>query len=351
MCGSLLSKFKKGSNKTDPETAISPEPREVKSQTKPADEHSACYEDRGFWLTGDSNADSSIHSVASLTSKVKISDCPNESYCSSQKESAMGALDCAKPVLPAINSSNIGLAPAERNSEHLLESAREILALQVYGVSSSSNNVAAHPLSSTLPKKKTAVAFDIPTGEENTVCPAARVPRCLRKGVRVAPQLTMEEVREKMRAAEERKLSELERIRECARSRAGKSRPHPAEVTAQATREKIAAKQTAAEIKRNKEIAKRREAGNRASRSRNRIAAARAFAKAQLESSIEQKTENTEKRKARQQQKIDKKNKLKEKYAKRVKDRVSSFYIIPNSTNVFRFQRASTSHSATATPI
>ena len=92
---------------------------------------------------------------------------------------------------------------------------------------------------------QTAVAFDIPVGDKKTVCPPARFPRRFRKR-RVAPEPTLEDVKEKMRAAEERKLKELQRIRECARSRAGISRPHPGETSAQATVVKIAAKQAAA---------------------------------------------------------------------------------------------------------
>ena len=155
------------------------------------------------------------------------------------------ALDCTKPVLPAINSTYTAVPLVERNSEHLLESAREILALQIDGASSSSNTVSAKPLSSTnsLPlQMKTPVTFDIPACNEKTVCSSVRVPVRLRKRGKVAPALTLEDFKERMRAAEERKLKELERIRESARSRAGDSRPHPADVSAQATKEKIAAK-------------------------------------------------------------------------------------------------------------
>ena len=338
MCGSLLSKFKKPSNRVDPGILIFSEPRRVWSQTKLADKDSACYEDRGFWKDGDRNSKSSIHSLVRFPSKTSMkNEAPIESDYSPQVEVPARALDCAKPVLPAINSSNVALPLVEHNSEHLLESAREILAFQANGASLSSNTVAAQPLSSTnsiLPKMKTAVAYDISDGNDKTICPSARVPRRLRKRGKVAPELTLDDVKEKMRAAEERKLKELERIRECARSRAGMSRPHPAEVSAQATKEKIAAKQAAAEIKRNEAIEKRREAGNRATRSRNRIAEARAFANTQLETSIEQKMEETKQRKMKQQQKIDKQRKLKENYAKKVKDRVGLFQYNISKTQI-----------------
>ena len=333
MCGSLLSKFKKPSNRVYPETLIFPEPRRVWSQTKLANKGSACYEDRGFWKDGDRNSESSVHTLVRFSSKTPVNEgAGSEADFSSQKEielEAARALDCAKPVLPAINSTYVELPLVERNSEHLLESAREILAFQVNGASSSSNTVAAQPLSSTnstLPKIKTALAFDILDGNERTICSSARVPRRLRKRGKVAPELTLEDVKEKMRAAEERKRQELERIRECARSKAGRSRPHPAEVSAQATKEKIAEKQAAAARKREQEMENRRQAGNRASQKISRIAEARAFARTQLNSSIEQKMEEIEKRKVNGRQKTDRQKKqkqLREQYAKKVMDRVS----------------------------
>ena len=70
------------------------------------------------------------------------------------------------------------------------------------------------------PNVQTAVTFDIPVGDRKTVCPSARVPRRFRKR-KVAPEPTLVDVKKKMRAAEERKLKELQRIRECARRRAG----------------------------------------------------------------------------------------------------------------------------------
>ena len=333
MCGSLMSKFKQLNNAVDP-AKISPEPRHVRSQTIHPTEDSACYEDREFWKDEDPNCESSVHCLDASQSKTSVKDRgPSLSVYSWHEEmdETANVLGCAKPVLPAINSTNAAIPLAERNSDHLLESALEILALQANGTSSSSNIVTAQPLSSinsTVPKIKTAVSFEIPATDKKTVCPSARVPWCLRKHGKVAHELTLEEVKERMHAAEERKLKELERIRESARSRAGASRPHPADVCAQTAKEKIAAKQAAAERKRNEEIEKRKEAGNRASRSRNRIAAARAFAKSQLESSVGQKMEEVKQRKVKKQQKIEKQKKLRDNYAKKVKDRVSIFKII-----------------------
>jgi len=71
---------------------------------------------------------------------------------------------------------------------------------------------------------------------------------------------------------------------------------------------------------------RRKQAGNTASRNRSRIAAAQAFAETQLQSSIKQKVDETVQRKEKRQQKIDKQNKLRGKYAKKIKDRVSFLY-------------------------
>ena len=241
----------------------------------------------------------------------------------------MRALAEQRLSYPTRNFRNDRLRVVDRDQQ-LMQTAHEILAFQAYGASSSSNTArAVQPLSSTnstLPRKpvQTVVAFDIPVGSKKTICPSARVPMRFRKR-RVAPECTWEDVKEKMRAAEDRKLQELQRIRECARSRAGVSRPHPAEACAQATAVKIAAKQAAAENKRKEEIEKRKPAGNRTSRNRSRIAAAQAFARTQLQSSINEKVEKTEQRKVKHHQKIDRQKKLREKHAKRVNDRVSLF--------------------------
>ena len=90
---------------------------------------------------------------------------------------------------------------------------------------------------------------------------------------------------------------------------AGVSRPRPAETSTQATVVKIAAKQAAAESKRNEEMENKKQARNWESRNGSKIAAAPAFAKTQLQSSIKRKAEETEKRKEKCQ-------------LKKIKDRV-----------------------------
>ena len=329
MCGSLLSKFKSSNNKIDPAMMVFPEPRRVACKMKLANQDAACFQDREFWKDGDQHGESSGHSLEAFQNKSSLSDDnSSESDYSSQEEieAAMRALVNERVSVPPRSNRNNRLRDVDRN-QRLMDTAFEILAFQAYGASSSSNTVrAVQPLSSTnstLPQKvQTAVAFDIPVGDKKTVCPPARVPRRLRNR-KVAPERTSEDLKEKMRAAEERKLKELQRIRECARSRAGVSRPHPAEASAQATAEKIAATQVAAESKRNEETEKRKQAGNRASRNRNRMTAAQAFAKTQLQSSIERKVEETEQRKEKRQQKIDRQNKLREKHTEKLKDKVS----------------------------
>ena len=327
MCGSLLSKFRKANNKVDPGVIIFPEPRQDIRPRKPSNEDSACHKDRGFWENGAQVDVSEIPwSLASTHQSKKLLKNAIPSQC---EANSVRTLDRAKPVLPAINSTNVASPLVAKNSDHLLESAREILAIHGYRTSSSCN--AAQPLTSgnsTFPEHNTAVAFDIAVTDEKTVYPSARVPLRLRRRRQVgAPEINLADVQEKMRAAEERKLKELERIRECARSRAdNRARPHPADVSAKAIKEKIAAKQAAAERKRKEKMAHKKQAGSRVSQKISRIVQGKVSAKTQLESTIERKIQETEKRKVKQQQKGERKKKqkeLREKYAKKVKDRVS----------------------------
>ena len=322
-----MSKLKKPPNRVEPAIIIFPEPKQVKSQNKLVAEDSACHEDRGFWKEGERNGESSTFSIPVVPSNNSLKDGGprmSESGCSPHEELEVipCELDSTKPVLPTINSTHTPVPLVESNSEHLLESAREILAFQIDGASSSSYTVSAEPLSSTdsLPlKMKTPVTFDIPACNEKTVCSSARVPARLRKRGKVAPTLTLKDFKERMRAAEERKIKELERIRESARSRAGTSRPHPADVSAQATKEKITAKQAAAERKRTVEMENRKQAGTRVSQKICRISEAKALKKTQLESSIEHKMEKSKERKVNHQLKNDRKKKqkqLREEYAK-----------------------------------
>lgn len=347
MCGSLLSKFPSENSKIDPAVQIFPEPKQVASKMQLAIQDAACSQDQEFWEDGKQQGVSSVHSLEVVRTQSSLNDdSSKESNYSSQEEieAAMHAIadERVKVPPPSLNKNN--RLRAVGRDQRLLDAAYEILAFHAYGASSSSNTVrAVQPLSSTdstLPLQiQSAVAFDIPVGDKRTVFPPARVPRRFRKQ-KIAPEPTLEDIKEKMRAAEKRKMKELQRIRECARSRAGISRPHPAETSAQATAVEIAAKQAVAESKRNEELEKRKRAENRASQNKSRIAAAQAFAKTQLQSSIEQEVDETEQRKEKRQQTIDKQNILQEKYAKKNKDMVNflhCYFVVREILNKYFF--------------
>ena len=121
---------------------------------------------------------------------------------------AVRALDHEKQVLSAINSTNVAPPLAARNSNHLLESAREILAIHDHRTSSSCK--AAQPLSS----------INTPFPEQKEVADEkTRVSLRLRRRGKVASEITLADVHEKKCAVEERKLKELERIRDQLESR------------------------------------------------------------------------------------------------------------------------------------
>ena len=97
---------------------------------------------------------------------------------------------------------------AARNSNHLLESAREILAIHDHRTSSSCK--AAQPLST----------INTPFPEQKEVADEkTRVSLRLRRRGKVASEITLADVHEKKCAAEDRKLKELERIRDRLESR------------------------------------------------------------------------------------------------------------------------------------
>lgn len=112
---------------------------------------------------------------------------------------------------------------------------REKLEVTQGGQASSSNTVATKPISSArahsilLGKTKSAIAFEVLVGSKRreTVLLSARVPRCLRR-LDSPPLLTAEVLAAKQLAAREKRLKELERVRDCARACAQTARrPHP----------------------------------------------------------------------------------------------------------------------------
>ena len=103
------------------------------------------------------------------------------------------------------------------------------------GQASSSNTVATKPISSVrahsilLGKTKSAIAFEVLVGRKRreTVLLSARVPRCLRR-LDSPPLLTAQVLAAKQLAAREKRLKELERVRNCARACSQTAKgPHP----------------------------------------------------------------------------------------------------------------------------
>ena len=184
----------------DPGITIFPEPGKDKSSRKPSNEDSACNEDIGFRENGDQAKVTETRSLASSHQGENLTKDAVPSQCEADD---VRALDHEKQVLSAINSTNVAPPLAARNSNHLLESAREILAIHNYRTSSSCK--AAQPLSSinsTFPEQKEVA-------DEKT-----RVSLRLRRRGKVASEITLADVHEKKCTAEEGKLKELERIRD-----------------------------------------------------------------------------------------------------------------------------------------
>lgn len=334
MCGSLITKLA-SRNKVDPVRTTFPDPKRKKSNT--AKEGDDRYENREFWKNSDYTGESGIHSKLSASVKNSMKDGGRSTSGSSSQQEVkltMRALNHSKSLLPAINTTPVTAQKrVQRDSQHLLESAREILGLQANVASSNSNDVTLksfRSIDSSKPIIKTTLAFDIPVTKQRTVCPPAIGPLCLKNRRRVAPEKTLEDGQSRISAAEERKLKELERVRETATSKTCISRQHPSELCSKATKEETASKQAAAEKKRKERIENRKQAGNTASPKICKTVEAKVLAKTQLRYNIGQKMRQTEKRKEIRQQKSDRRKKqkqLREKYAKTVKEKVSSSLI------------------------
>ena len=182
----------------DPGITIFPEPGKDKSSRKPSDEDSACNEDIGFRENGDQTKVTETRSLASSHQGENLTKDAVPSQCEADD---VRALDHEKQALSAINSTNVAPPLAARNSNHLLESAREILAIHDYRTSSSCK--AAQPLSSInslFPEQKEVA-------DEKT-----RVSLRLRRRGKVASEITLADVHEKRCTAEERKLKELKHV-------------------------------------------------------------------------------------------------------------------------------------------
>ena len=267
MCGSLISKLA-SRNKVDPVRTTLPDPTRIKPKIAKAG--TAFHENREFWKNNDFTDDSGINSRLSASLKNSMKNgVRSTSGSSSQQEVKLRALNHSKQLLPAINTTSVILQKqVQRDSQHLLESAREILGLQANHVASSnSNDVTLKSFSSidsSKPINKTTLAFGIPVTKQKTVCPAAIGPLRLRNRLRVAPEKTRLEdaAQYRMRAVDKRKLKVLEWVRETATSRKCISRQHPCELCSKVTKEKITSKQATTEKKRKGQTENRKRAGN-----------------------------------------------------------------------------------------
>lgn len=190
MCGSLISKLV-SRNKVDPVRTTLPDPTRIKPKIAKAG--TVFHENREFWKNNDFTDDSDINSRLSASLKNSMKNgVRSTSGSSSQQEVKLRALNHSKQLLPAINTTSVILQKqVQRDSQHLLESAREILGLHVS--SSNSNDVTLKSFSSidsSKPINKTTLAFGIPFTKQKTVCPAAIGPLRLRNRPRVAPEKT-----------------------------------------------------------------------------------------------------------------------------------------------------------------
>lgn len=336
MCGSLLSKFHRSGNRVAPlgETAFT-EPKRVRGETKLAEETTSICESSP--VNKSSSSDLGKQEKSEAASMGNLKDIPEtgsfpdreagrlkELSPGNEKDAEARAMDSAVAILSAQGS----IESSDRKMK-AMQSAREILEAQMESGPSSSTTIASQPVSSTrsvlMGETSNAIAFEVLVGQRPTVRPSARVPRRLRK-LESQPRTSTKQVNAKLLAAEERKLRELENIRARASSRAAGSRPHPAEAASKATAQKIASKQAAAEQNRNEAIAKKKQSGSKSLRKRNKIAAAQASAKAELQSAIGQKMEKAAQKKAEKKQQRDHLKNLREERARKVRENVSSLF-------------------------
>ena len=319
MCGSLLSKFAKGGNqvKSVNESAVR-KPKRVQGKTKLAEETTSIRESSPVNKSSSSDLgvkeEPNVASVRNSKQAFETESLVNteaggiqESSPGNENDAEARAMDSAAAILSAqrpIGSSDKKL--------RAMQSAREILDAQTDSGPSSSTTIASHAVSSTrsvlMGETSNAIAFEVLVEHRPTARPLTRVPRRLSK-LESQPRASTKQVSAKLVAAEERKLRELEKIRARASSRAGSSRPHPAEAASKATAKKIASKQAAAVRNRNEVIATKKQSGSKFLRKRNKIAAAQASAKEELQAAIGQKMEKAMQRKeAKKQQQENQKN-------------------------------------------
>lgn len=336
MCGSLLSKLHKSGNRVVPvdETAFK-KPKRVRGATNLADQTTVCESSPVLKLSstdlGKEESDgASVQNVKGDDEETgslanREADTLQELTLGNEKDAETRAMDSAVAILSTQRSVD-----SSEGKMRAIQNAREILEAQIESGPSSSTTIASQPVSSTrsvlMGETSNSIAFEVLVGQRPTVCSSARVPRRLRK-LESQPRTTTKQVTSKLLAAEERRLRELEDVRARASSRAGCSRPHPAEASSKATAQKIAFKQAAAEKNRNEAIATKKQSGSKSSRKRNKIAAAQASAKEELQSAIGEKMEKAAQRQAKKKQQQDKQKiqrNLREERARKVRENVSS---------------------------
>ena len=334
MCGSLLSKFAGRGNQVAPvdESAFR-KPKRVQGKTKLAEETTSICESipvnkssrSDLGVKEKPNAESVTNSKEAFEAESFVNSEAKrirESSPGNEKDAEARAMDSAATILSAQRA--IGSSDKIR----AMQSAKEILEAQIDSGPSTSTTIASQPVSSTrsvlMGATSNAIAFEVLVGHRPTARPLTRVPRRLSK-LESQPRVSTKQVNAKLLAAEERKLRELENIRARASSRA--HRPHPAEAASKATAQKIASKQAVAERNRNDMIASKKQAGSKSSRKRNKIAAAQASAKEDLQSAIGQKMEKAAQRKAAKKQQRENQKKLRAERTRRVRENVSRHFL------------------------
>ena len=278
MCGSLLSKIRKSGNRVTPAPSTgSLEPKRVPMVTKLADELTETrvsspiervlgqHEDTDIKASestnkgteSESKAEARATEIESAAAKMMVepsTDCPRDilPVCRPtidiNKVKEVVAKDMARlrklevkrmlargKVAETVSKEELAKENLAKETLHKEKLAKEKLMvrekLEVIqgGPSSSTNTVFTKPISPArsilLGKTKSAIAFEVLVGSKrkDTVLLSARVPRRLRR-LDNPPQLTAEVMSAKQLAAQEKRVKELERVRDCAHASAQTAR-------------------------------------------------------------------------------------------------------------------------------
>ncbi|KAL9983594.1 hypothetical protein ACROYT_G005790 [Oculina patagonica] len=247
MCGTLLSKFITSGNEIEPTPRTgSLEPKRVPRKTKLIDKRTEVQVSSPVERISDQNEDFEIKASDSVRTCTEGSESESKAEerateIESAKITVQPSADCPREApsvyRPTIDINKVKEVVAKDMArlqklevEKIVEKfAKEKLMVKEKqeaiqgGPSSSSNTVVTKPISSTrsilLGKTKSAIAFEVLVGSKRkeTVLLSARVPRRLRRHDN-PPQLTAEVMSARQLAAQEKRLKELERVRNCARA-------------------------------------------------------------------------------------------------------------------------------------